>query len=390
MARTTTTIPLVDPVNFAVALREQGVEVPPAAVIAFVAALGVVGVDRPDDVYWAGRATLLRRHEDVVAYDAAFGRTFLGIDDDAARRSSTPDAPPATTDPLATPARPDEVGGDFLDASDADDAAADDRDETPIEAVRWSRLEVLRRRDFAECAPEELEELWAALALLRLGGSQRRSRRRRPARRGTLDLRRTVRASLRNGGEPVRRAHRAPTVQPRRVVLLVDVSGSMEPYARALLRFGNAAVQSGRPVEVFAFATRLTRLTGELATRDPDAALRHASSALVDLSGGTRLGEVMAEFNRHHGIRGTARGADVVVLSDGWDRGEPATLAREMARLHRVAHRVIWVNPLKASPGYAPLAGGMAAALPFVDRFVEGHSLGSLEAVAGLLAAGGG
>jgi uncharacterized protein with von Willebrand factor type A (vWA) domain len=159
----------------------------------------------------------------------------------------------------------------------------------------------------------------------------------------------------------------------------------MESYARALLRFAHAAAQSSRPVESFAIGTRLTRLTRELHTHDPDAALRRASTAVPDLSGGTRLGDALAEFNDRWGMRGMARGAEVVILSDGWDRGDPATVAEQMARLHRVAHRVVWANPLKASPGYAPLARGMAAALPFVDRFVEGHSLASLEALAALL-----
>ena len=200
-----------------------------------------------------------------------------------------------------------------------------------------------------------------------------------------LDLRRTVREALRTGGEPVRRRTRRPGTRERRVVLLVDVSGSMEPYARGLLRFANAAVLARRSVEVFTLGTRLTRLSRELATRDPDAALRRATAAVVDFSGGTRLGDTVREFNDRWGVRGLARGADVVILSDGWDRGEPEELAEQMARLHRVAHRVIWVNPLKASPGYAPLARGMAAALPHVDRFVEGHSVASLQELAALV-----
>jgi uncharacterized protein with von Willebrand factor type A (vWA) domain len=159
----------------------------------------------------------------------------------------------------------------------------------------------------------------------------------------------------------------------------------MEPYARGLLRFANAAVLARRSVEVFTLGTRLTRLSRELATRDPDAALRRATAAVADFSGGTRLGDTVREFNDRWGVRGLARGADVVILSDGWDRGEPEELAEQMARLHRVAHRVIWVNPLRASPGYAPLARGMAAALPHVDRFVEGHSVASLQELAVLV-----
>jgi len=191
-----------------------------------------------------------------------------------------------------------------------------------------------------------------------------------------------VRAALRTGGEPMRRVFREPGVRPRRLVLLLDVSGSMEPYARALIRFVHAAIAGRGQVEAFALGTRLTRLTRELSTRDPDAALARATTAVADWSGGTRLGDGLASFNDEWGLRGMARGATVVVLSDGWDRGEPAVMDEQMGRLARVAHRVVWVNPLKASPGYAPLAQGMAAALPHVDVFLEGHSLTSLRTLA--------
>jgi len=170
-------------------------------------------------------------------------------------------------------------------------------------------------------------------------------------------------------------------------VLLADVSGSMEPYSRALLRFVHAAVVGRVKVEAFALGTRLTRLTRELQNRDPDAALARAADTVEDWSGGTRLGEALGVFNREWGLRGMARGAIVVILSDGWDRGDPAVLAEEMSRLARVTYRIIWVNPLKASPGYAPLAQGMAAALPYVDAFIEGHSLASLEELAEVIAA---
>ena len=180
----------------------------------------------------------------------------------------------------------------------------------------------------------------------------------------------------------MRRVFAEPGERRRRLVLLLDVSGSMEPYARALVRFLHAAMVGRRDVEAFALGTRLTRLTRELSPRDPDAALARAAEAVTDWSGGTRLGDGLRSFNDRWGVPGVARGAIVVVLSDGWDRGQPEVLGEQMARLQRVAHRVVWVNPLKASPGYAPLAGGMAAALPHVDRFVEGHSLDSLRELA--------
>jgi uncharacterized protein with von Willebrand factor type A (vWA) domain len=251
--------------------------------------------------------------------------------------------------------------------------------------LRWSNREVLRDKDFAACTVEELDEAHRLMADLRLVGAARRSRRLRTARRGRLDLDRTARRALRTGGEPLRTAHLAPASRPRRLVLLCDVSGSMEAYARALIRFAHAAVAARRRVEVFTLGTRLTRLTRELSSRDPDAALARAAAAVADWSGGTRLGEGLRAFNDSWGVRGTARGAVVVILSDGWDRGDPLQVSTEMARLRRVAHRVVWVNPLKATPGYEPLARGMAAALPHVDAFVEGHSLRSLESLAEVL-----
>jgi uncharacterized protein with von Willebrand factor type A (vWA) domain len=220
------------------------------------------------------------------------------------------------------------------------------------------------------------------MADVRLAGALRRSRRRRPSRRGRPDLRHTVQRALRAGGEPIDRAFTSASQRARRIVLICDVSGSMEPYARALLRFVQAAVAGTGRVEAFALGTRLTRLTRELSSRDPDAALAAAARSVVDWSGGTRLGDGMRTFNDRWGARGLARGAIVVIVSDGWDRGDPELLASEMQRLHRVAYRIVWVNPLKASAEYAPLARGMAAALPHIDDFVEGHSLAALEELA--------
>jgi hypothetical protein len=199
------------------------------------------------------------------------------------------------------------------------------------------------------------------------------------------DIRRTVRSTIQAGGEPIERHFSAPTPRLRRLVLLLDVSGSMEPYARALLRFVHAAVAGRQKVEAFAMGTRLTRITRELTSRDPDIALRAAGRRVVDWSGGTRLGADLREFNDQWGVRGLARNSIVVVMSDGWDRGDPDELSEQMQRLHRVTHRLIWVNPLKVTPGYAPLARGMAAALPHVDRFVEGHSIAALEELTALI-----
>jgi uncharacterized protein with von Willebrand factor type A (vWA) domain len=198
------------------------------------------------------------------------------------------------------------------------------------------------------------------------------------------DLRRTVRASLHHAGEPLERHWRAPTERPRPLVLVCDVSGSMAPYARVLLQYLQACVAARRRVEAFAFGTRLTRVTKELAGRDPDRALDRAAAAVTDWSGGTRIGESLATLNRAHGRR-LGRGSAVVVLSDGWDRGDPDVLAAEMARLRRAAHRVIWLNPLAASPSYEPLTRGMQAALPHTDHLLAGNSIASLEELAELL-----
>ena len=336
-------------VQFVRQLRQAGVAAPVGRTVVFAEAVAAVGGTDERAVYWAGRATLVSRPEDIAAYDQVFARYWRGA--------------------VVTPAlaRVEKVTVLMDDVADGDDPAPEGESEPldgPTLTVRFSAHEVLRHKDFAACSPAELAE----------------------AQRLMADLRRTVRAALRAGGEPVERRHLEPSRRPRRVVLLCDVSGSMEPYSRALLRFAHAAVVGRARVEAFALGTRLTRLTRELSSRDPDEALRRAGLAVADWSGGTRLGVGLRRFNDEWGVRGMARGAVVVILSDGWDRGDPDDLAEQMARLQRVAHRVIWVNPLKASPGYEPLARGMAAALPHVDEFVEGHSLASLQVLAEVIA----
>jgi uncharacterized protein len=367
--------PAAIPVAFARVLRGAGLPVPTGATAVFARSLAAIGAASRADVYWAGRASLLSRPEDVAVYDRAFEAFFS----EPAPLHAVPD--PTTHVIVAY----DTEGPTGIDD---DDSAEGPEVGTPVVTVRWSRAEVLRRRDFSEYTPAEFDEARRLIADLRITGSPRRSRRRRRIAHagGRPDLRRTVRHALRTGGEAIPRHSTVPSQRARRVVLLCDVSGSMEPYARALLRFLHAAVVARGSVEAFAVGTRLTRITAELASRDPDAALAAAAHRVVDLSGGTRLGAALQSFNDEWGVRGMARGAVVVIVSDGWDRGEPEVLAEQMTRLHRVAHRVVWVNPLKASDGYAPLAQGMAAALPFVDEFVEGHSLESLEHLAQVIA----
>lgn len=355
-------------------LRGAGLSIPVGSLVAFVEAVALLD-DDPASIYWAGRTTLAHDELAITTYDAVFRAWMLGIE---------PDFTPPDSDLSVDREVPSDDG-----TGDEPDAIGDDSG--PVVSPRASGTEVLRARDFAALDDDERAEVDRLLERLRPRTATRRSRRRRP-RRGPvrraddrLDLRRTVQSSLRTDGETLARRSLRRVTTPRRVVLLVDISGSMEDYSRALVRFAHAAVRAGARVEVFTLGTRLTRLTRELTTTDPDVALTRAAAAVPDWSGGTRLGESLRLFNDQWGTRGMARGAVVVVLSDGWDRGEPAALATEMARLSRVAHRIVWVNPLRATPGYEPLARGMAAALPFVDDFVDGHSFDALEHLAEVL-----
>jgi len=354
-------------VAFGRLLRRAGLAAGPDRVVGFAGALEELDVANRDDVYWAGRVTLCSRPEDFEVYDRAFkvfweGKEGLRVPD-----------PPGST--FSIRLSPDSVQPPKKSA---------EKNEKGDEAVRlrFSPVDVLRKKDFADCTPEEFAELYRLMADLRLSGATRRSRRLEPAHRGRHDQRRTLRGAMRTGGEPMRHRYRKARYRPRRVVLLCDVSGSMASYSRALLRFMHASVASGEPVEAFVMGTRLTRVTRELATRNPDRALREAAKAIEDWSGGTRLGDTVKEFVDVWGQRGMARGAVVVLLSDGWDRGDVEVLEDAMRRIHRLAHKVIWVNPLKAAPGYQPLARGMAAALPHVDVFLSGHNFESLQELA--------
>lgn len=358
-------------VAFTRVLRGAGLRVPMSSAIAFGEALDRTGLDDRDTVYWAGRATLVHRPEDHDLFDRAFAVFFE-------RREPSEGGDPEPELLHVT------LAIDAGDDADGDDPDSADPSDDPVIELRFSTTEVLRQKDFADYSPDELVHAQQLMTRLRLAGTPRRSLRLGQADRRTdvPDLRRTVRAAMRAGGEPVRRHFRTPTTRNRRLVLLLDVSGSMEPYARALIRFVHAAVAGRQKVEAFALGTRLTRITRELSSRDPDEALRRAATRVLDYGGGTRLGDGLRAFNDEWGQRGMARGAIVVILSDGWDRGDPEQLAEQMQRLQRVAYKVVWVNPLKVTPGYAPLARGMAAALPHIDAFVEGHSIDAMEQLA--------
>ena len=376
-------------VKFVRELRAHGLAIPVQASVTYADALDAMNVSKQSEIYWAGRIALLTDPKDIPVYDEVFQRfwgRFWGTSGMMVEMEQ---------EQLAVGYDTDEDLEDSSEESEQteDDIPEDDpeQDEAEIIAVRYSHEEMLADKDFSQCSPEELAEMTRLFAQLRLGGAKVMSRRLRPSlhARGPLDIRQTVSRGLRTGGELLRWYHAQPRERLRRLVLLVDVSGSMASYARALLRFTHAAVAARRRVEVFAMGTRLTRLTRELATHDPDAALASAAEAVMDWSGGTRLGDALAEFNTRWGIPGMARGAVVVILSDGWDRGDPEAISEQMIRLHRAAHRLIWVNPLKATPDYAPLARGMAAALPHVDNFVSGHSFNALRELAEIICSEG-
>ena len=353
-------------VGLARTLRAAGTPVSPERVQAAVVAAAALHPGSREDLYWAGRLTLCASPDDLARYDRVFAAYFGDR-------------------PAALVRRPRVVRPGLRLAPGAAGEPGGDGDGEPDGVAAASSVEQLRHKDVARMTPDERAELGRLLALLRLPGEPRRVRRRTPAPRGPVDAHRTLRGWLAAGGEPARLHRERPSTRPRRVVLLVDVSGSMDPYADALLRFAHAASGRGRagpPCEVFVLGTRMTRVTREMAHRDPDAALAAVAEACPDAGGGTRLGGLLKEFLDRWGARGLARGAVVVVLSDGWERADPQLLGEQTARLARLASRVVWCNPRKAAPGYAPLAGGMAAALPHVDDFVEGHSLAAYERLA--------
>jgi uncharacterized protein len=352
--------------GFARALRQAGAPVTADRTAGFLTAVAAVGAGEPSGVYWAGRATLCAGPDDLERYDRAFAAWFSGSP--AGRRLAEPIARRAVPDLLAAP-------GESADAAG-----------TPPRALA-SDVDALSRRDVADLDAAERARVAAILGQLRPQSPRRAAARRRPAARGQLDARRTLREQLRRAGEPGPIRCRRRGTRPRRVVLLVDVSGSMAPYAETLLRLAHVLSRAAPAhSEVFTIGTRLTRVTRALATRAVEPALRAAAEAVPDWSGGTRLGEVLEVFLDRWGQRGLARGAVVVIFSDGWERRDPAALAAQMRRLSRLAHRVVWVNPHRGKPGYLPVQSGITAALPYVDDFLAGHSLATFAELLRVLA----
>lgn len=382
-----------------IALHTAGLPVGPDRCERLARAVTVMGATSLAELRACALATMVSDPGQMATFDRVFAALFGGPS--PFRNLAPPTAPPAYQ-------RPDSDGGpqpasrtqgqppglpSGLRVSDVQPASADG-DEPPAEgpAVRRvaSATERLRGRDFTELSPAELRQLVTLMREMTLAIPPRRTRRYRPARDGKRpDLRRTLRLARRSGGEAIRFARRAPRVRPRRLVVLCDISGSMEPYARALLMLlyvlgaghgwgGENRSGENRP-EVFSFATRLTRLTPALAAPSPDMMLAKAGEAAPDWSGGTRIGAAVKEFNDHYGSRGLARGAVVLIISDGWETGDPALLGAQMARLHRMAHRIVWANPRTQSPRYRPEVGGMAAAWPYCDAIVSAHNLDALD-----------
>jgi len=361
-------------VGLARTLRAAGVDASPDRVHALMSALSLLDPALRADVYWAGRLTLCSSADDVRRYDRVFAAYFG-------------DRPPALIRRAVAPAAQLKLVSMSTDDGSTAAPTDDDAESSAVPAAA-SRVELLRHRDIASLSTSDRAMLARLLAAFALPGEVRRTRRTTPGRGSAVDRRRTLHELLRSGGEPVEIATRVRRLQPRRVVMLVDVSGSMSAYADALLRFAHAASHRmrGPATEVFTIGTRLTRVTRELAHGDPDVALRAIAESVPDWSGGTRLGDLVKRFLDEWGQRGMARGAVVVVLSDGWERGDPGLLGEQMSRLHRLAHRVVWSNPRAGRAGFSPIAGGMAAALPHVDDFVSGHSLAALERLAALVA----
>jgi uncharacterized protein with von Willebrand factor type A (vWA) domain len=371
-------------------LRERGVPVTPARAAEFARALTLVRPVSRRRLYWTARAVFVSDPSQVPAFDAVFFSVFgsrAAPEKEAPEERRTVAAPPderPASDRVATEAERMGVPSTLPHERDEEEDAA----EAEIPLALASDEELLRRKSFDALEPHELAQVFRLMSRLQLAPPTRRTRRYEKGRRGgQIDLRRTLRGSLRTGGDPIRLSRRHRRVTRRRLVMLCDISGSMEPYARAYLQFLTCAAGSGPNAEAFVFATRLTRLTRALASRSPERAIQRAAAAAPDWSSGTRIGDALREFNNRHGRRGMARGAVVVILSDGWERGDPKLVGREMARLARLAHRIVWVNPRVGADEFAVRSGGMRAALPYCDAFVSGHTFDALDEVVEAIAA---
>lgn len=372
-------------IGFGRELRRRGLPVGTGRIVTFCRAAAALGALDRTDLYWAARSSLISRPEEVEAFDAAFEEWFRrGVRVEL-------DLPVPGTEAAAR-AEAEEPDGLVVEEERAvakEWHALGDEDEAEGEAaVRLvaSAVEVLREKSFGELTDEERLRVARLIRRLAVLVPVRRTRRLRPAPAGPrFDVKRTLRRSLRTHGEPFHRSWRDRGSRTRPLVLVLDISGSMAPYSRALLQFAFAAMAAGRKVEVFCFGTRLTRVTRTLRTKDPDRAMHEVGRQVADWEGGTRIGESLKALLEGWSQRAALRGSVTVICSDGLERGEPDLLREQMVKLRRLVHRVVWVNPLKGSPRYEPLARGMAAALPSIDVFLPGHNLESLEELSGAL-----
>ncbi|MGZ4197816.1 MAG: vWA domain-containing protein [Solirubrobacteraceae bacterium] len=382
--------------SFSRRLHDAGVPTSAERAARFAQSLALVAPISRRRLYWTARAVFVSDASHVRAFDSVFFEVFgvgpvheVGLADEV---EPVP-APPherRRSDHKTKPVGPVPLGAGATSPPGGGREGQDREREVPF-AIRASDEEVLRDKRFDALEPDELAQIYRLMTRLRVATPVRRTRRARRDRHGErIDMRRTLRGSLRTGGDPIRLARRRRRVVRRRMVMLCDISGSMEPYARAYLQFltsaagggiGSGRVGEGRS-EAFVFATRLTRVTRALQSRSPERAIQRAAAAAPDWSSGTRIGDALKEFNDRHGRRGMARGAVIVILSDGWERGAPEVVGKQMERLARLAHRIVWVNPRVAAAGFQPRAGGMVAALPHCDALVSGHSLRALEEVA--------
>ncbi len=369
-------------------LHAAGVPMTPGRLADFARALTLVAPITRRRLYWTARAALVSDPAQVKAFDEVFFSIFgspAGPERfepaDAETVASPPDARPAVEHKTSDSG---DLGRGARASSSPPGASGEDEDaaEVDVPLAMASDEEVLAGKSFDRLEPHELAQLYRLMAHLQLATPLRLTRRYDRGRHGErVDLRRTLRASLRTGGDPIRLARRHRRLVRRRLVLLCDISGSMEPYARAYLQFLTCAAGSGPDAEAFVFATRLTRLTRALASRNPERAIQRAAEAAPDWSSGTRIGDALREFNDRHGRRGMARGAVIVILSDGWERGDPMLVGRELERLARLAHRIVWVNPRVSADAFSVRSGGMVAALPYCDALVSGHSFDALGEV---------
>ncbi len=381
--------------SFGALLRRAGVPTNPSALGRFASALQLTQPKRVDELYWLAKVNLVSDHSQFDAFERTFNHVFRGVFDIQNNRNpNVPLSPSSSAQPSNRSKR--RTGEDGAESAKAPDralpgtsGAANDDAQLAQDSVQStaSHEERLRDQAFGTCTEEELLQLRGLLLRFRFDPPRRLSYRTQIRRRGEdLDLRATLRAASRTGGDPLRQVKRRRRTRPRRVVLLADVSGSMESYARAYLYLLHSAVRAVG-AEAFVFSTGLHRLTRPLALAQPEHALRKAMDVAPDWSGGTRIGEAMKRFNDEHGRRGLGRGAVIVIVSDGWEGGDPTLLGQEMERLSRLAHKIIWVNPRKQHEAYRPLVGGMAAALEWIDTFVSGHSINALDEVVAAITA---